>query len=301
MNLKMKTLAAAIVASAAVSTANANSLLFPYFTTANGAQSILTLTTTGIPGAAPTAFTGNVHYVYNYGASCTHFDGYGQMSQNDLMQHSLASSAAGGFGKVVGSDKSTPFYIPVNTTGFLTVTYGDDSTSQIAGEMLIADPTAGIFTAYAGITDGAATGEANYSGVTDSSFRLAWYPDFAATTNWYAVVVGNMSTAITGNADWKAQAAISNGGYVYDNDEVPYSGTVSKSITCSGTVSNKDLMNTAQLASVKNGGIMNISATFPTVTGAQGTGLVLTKLQTATSGAGALYAGKTFMTREVLP
>lgn len=297
MNLKMKTLAAAIVASAAVSTANANSLLFPYFTTANGAQSILTLTTTGTAGATPTSFNGPVHYVYNYGPSCTHFDGWGYMSGNDLMQHSLASPAAGGFGKVVGSDKSTPFHIPLNTSGFLTVTYGaDNNNSAILGEMLIADPTTGIFTAYAGISDGTASGEANFSNITDTNFRLAWYPDFAASTSWYVVVVGNMSSSIGSGSDWKGKAVITNNNFVYDNDEAPYSGTVNKTITCSGTVSNKDLMNAAQLASVKNGGIINIGVSSMSD---GGTGLVLTKLQTATSGVGAPYAGKTFLSREI--
>ena len=47
---------------AAAGTASANSLLFPFFTTASGAQSVLSLSNTGT-GAANQV----IHYVYNYG------------------------------------------------------------------------------------------------------------------------------------------------------------------------------------------------------------------------------------------
>ena len=47
---------------AAAGTASANSLLFPFFTTAAGAQSVLSLSNTGTAPANQV-----IHYVYNYG------------------------------------------------------------------------------------------------------------------------------------------------------------------------------------------------------------------------------------------
>ena len=93
---------------AAARTASANSLLFPYFTTTAGAQSVLSLSNTGtLP------VTQAVHYVYNYGTACTHYDASGSLTATDILSHSVAAPPAGGFGQVVGSDTSTPVYFPL--------------------------------------------------------------------------------------------------------------------------------------------------------------------------------------------
>ena len=82
---------------AAAGTASANSLLFPYFTTTSGAQSALSIVSNNNVAAAGET----LHYVYNYGPTCIHFDGNGKVTNNDLLQHSVAAPAAGGFGKAI--------------------------------------------------------------------------------------------------------------------------------------------------------------------------------------------------------
>jgi hypothetical protein len=245
-----KTLIAAAAGAAlmsAVGTANANALLFPYFTTATGAQSVLSLSNT-------TGNTQNVHYVYNYGTACTHFDATGTLTNNDILSHSIAQPAgfnttgvatagvagAGGFGKVVGTDTSTPVYFPLaNQQGFLVVsTTGAavGTTSGLQGSMAIVDPATGLVVSYAGINNGLVTSagvnEGNFANITDANFALATMPSALVTTSWYGVVVGDMNALITAGADWTAKATFSNNGNVYNNDEFAISGTVTKAITC---------------------------------------------------------------------
>lgn len=302
MNLKMKTLAAAVIATAAMSTANANSLLFPYFTTANGAQSVLSVSASGTAAVPET-----LHYVYNYGPACTHFDGNGSVTPNDLMQHSLLAPAAGGFGEVV-ADTSNPFYIPLRTEGFLTVTSTTPGAGIIAGDMVVADPSVGLMLSYAGITNGAGA-EGDYSAVVANdlipvpniagTLRLSWYANAIANTSWYNVVLGNMNAAIIGNRDWTATTVLSNGGIVYDNDENPFSGTVSKTTRCSGNIRTADLMNSAQVASVTNGAVLPLPVFADGDATDLSTSVVMTKMQAVLPAVGAPYAGTTLMHREV--
>lgn len=286
-----KTLIAASVGAlmlAAAGTASANSLLFPFFTTQAGATSILSLSTNA--GAAATGE--NLHYVYNYGASCTHYDGMGKMTNNDLMQHSIAAPSAGGFGKAVAGDKSTPFYFPLNDYGFMTVSTKSTATAMVSGEMAIADTNTGLVASYAGIsnnvvdTTGAQEGDfsAAAAGVNDLRFNLSFYASSVVpTTSWYGVVTGNMNPAIAGNRNWTGAASLANGGIAYDNDENQFSGLQSKTVTCAGIVTAKDLMNTAQQASVgANGGLLHVTNTpVPAAAGITdaSTGIVMTKLQ----------------------
>ncbi len=300
-----KTLIAASVGVAmfaAVGTASANSLLFPYFTTTSGAQSALSLSANANVAAAGET----LHYVYNYGPSCIHFDGNGKVTQNDLLQHSVAAPGAGGYGKAVGTDTSTPFYFPLaNTTGFLVVTNTTTpGAANITGDMAIVDPSTGLVASYAGITNASAT-EGDFSAViTDAKFNLSAYSSSVTDTSWFGVVAGNMNAAITGNRNWDAAALVSNQGVVYDNDEKPLSGTVTKKISCAGSFTATDLLTTAQAAAIgPNGGLIHALTTFPTAAGQldTGTGLVLSKLQFVKPAVGAPFAGKMFLLREAAP
>ena len=296
-----KTLLAAAAGAAlmsAVGTANANSLLFPYFTTATGAQSVLSLTNT-------TGNTQALHYVYNYGSACTHFDASGSMTQNDILTHSIASVAAGGFGKAVSTDTSTPVHFPLaNQTGFLVVssTTAGSTAQGIQGSMAIVDPASGLVVSYAGISNGqntlvgAGNNEGNFAAITDVNFALATLPSALVTTSWYTVIVGDMSTAIANGTDWTANATFTNNGNVYNNDEVAFSGTVTKKITCAGSIASADLMTGAQAAAVgTNGGL--IKATAGTLA-ADASGAVLMKMQSVQAATGAPFAGKQFLHRE---
>jgi hypothetical protein len=284
--------------------ANANSLLFPYFTTTSGAQSVLSLSNAGV-SVAPAAQ--DIHYVYNYGSGCTHFDGHGSLTANDILSHSIASTSAGGFGKVVGSDASTPFYMPLaNQTGFLVVSSKTTaSTDALRGSMAIVDPTTGLVVSYAGIDNAAdttTTGEGDFSANTDVNFPLTFLPSSVVTTSWYGVVVGNMNADITAGRNWTAGASFTNNGAVYDNDEHSLSGTVTKTITCAGPIVASDLMNGAQLAAIgPNGGFVKTkaSAVAPVApsTGTM-TGVVMMKMQYVLPSVGGAFGGKQFLHRE---
>jgi hypothetical protein len=287
-----------------VTNSSANSLLFPYFTTANGAQSALAIYSNRV---TPTGET--LHYVYNYGPDCTHFDGNGKVTANDVLQHSVAAPGAGGYGKAVGSDTSTPFYLPVaNTYGFLTVTnkntvvvsvaLGGAVDAAISGDMAIVDPNTGLVTSYAGMSNGLDTSipanEGNF-GWLYQTYNLGFYPTNLVDTSWYGVVVGNMNGAITGNRNWTATALVSNGGVVYDNEEHPFSGNVAKKLTCAGNIALSDLMTTAQMNSVSaTGGLIHAVVT-PGAGVDNATGVILTKIQTVKAAVGAPFAGRTFL------
>ncbi len=295
--------AAGVALMSAVGTASANSLLFPYFTTATGAQSVLSLSNAG---AAPA--TEAIHYVYNYGSACTHFDASGSLTANDILSHSIAATSAGGFGKVVSTDTSTPVYFPLaNQTGFLVVSSRTTaSIDALRGSMAIVDPATGLVVSYAGIDNNLATNagdEGDFSAIVDLNFPLTSMPSALVTTSWYGVVVGDMNAAIAGGLNWGGSVSISNRGTgVWNNDENLVSGTSTKTLRCSGPIVASDLMNAAQAAEVgTNGSLVKAEATsVAAVAPAVGTatGLVLMKMQAVQAAAGAPFAGKQFLHRE---
>jgi len=289
----------------AVGTASANSLLFPYFTTVTGAQSVLSLSNAGISVAAA---ANSIHYVYNYGASCVHFDALGNLTANDILSHSIAATTAGGFGKVVGTDTSTPVYFPLSgNVGFLVVSTKTTATTDgLRGSMAIVDTNSGLVASYPGIDNAldssVAANEGNFATITDLNFPLTFMPAATVATSWYGVVVGNMSPAITAGANWGPGISFSNQGQIWNNDEVAFSGTTTKTITCAGSIVPTDLMTTAQAAAVgTNGGFIKaggtaVASTAPAVGAA--TGAVLMKMQQVQAAVGAPFAGKQFQHRE---
>jgi len=294
--------AAGVALMSAVGTASANSLLFPYFTTAVGAQSVLSLSNTG---AAPA--TQAIHYVYNYGPSCVHFDKSGSLTANDILSHSIAATTAGGFGLVVAGDKSTPVYFPLSgQVGFLVVSSKTTaSTDALRGSMAIVDTNSGLVASYAGIDNAltnAAADEGNFSANIDLNFPLTFMPQGIVATSWYNVVVGDMSGAIAAGANWGPGLSWSNQGFIWDNDENQISGTTAKTITCAGSFAPTDLMTTAQASQVTTtGGLLKVLATPVAATApalGAATGAVLMKMQQVQPAVGAPFAGKQFQHRE---
>jgi hypothetical protein len=285
--------AAGVALMSAAGTASANSLLFPYFTTASGAASILSLTNTSTSTEA-------LHYVYNYGATCIHYDASGSMTANDILSHSIANTPLGPVGKIVAADTSTPVYFPLANTGFLIVsTKTTNTTVGLQGSMAIIDTNTGLVASYPGISNGlntlVAANEGNFAAITDVNFALAFMPSSMVTTTWYGVVAGDQSTAIAGGANWTGVATFTNNGQIYNNDEVAYSGTTTKAITCAGGVAPTELMTAAQAAAVgANGGLIKATAAMS----AGGTGVVMTKLQQTAASLGSVYGGKQFLHRE---
>jgi hypothetical protein len=300
--------AAGVALMSAVGTASANSLLFPYFTTATGAQSVVSLSTgaNGVVNGAKAATTEALHYVYNYGSTCTHFDFNGSMTNNDLLTHSVAAPAQGGFGKAIGTDTSTPVYLPVKDTyGFLVVSTRTTARTDLRGQMAIVDPATGLVVSYAAIDNAADTNnqanEGNFStvalgGGTDVNFALTALPATLTTTSWYAVLAGDMSARIFGGLDWNATSTVTNNGFIWDNDENPYSGVKTKAVTCSSHLAQSDLMNGAQINSVGASGAY-VKATFGTLA-AGATGAYVVKMQAVQAAVGAPFAGKQFLHRE---
>lgn len=296
MNKQMKKSLMAVAVGAAlaagITAANAESLLFPYWSTQNGTTSILSLSAgTLAPGA-------KIHYVWNYGSSCTHYDNYGALTSNDLIQQFV--SAPAGTPPLFG-DKSTPAYFPPisgGSYGFLVVSdiVGTAGTAAgnlgtLRGQMVIASASAGIVTSYSGIPQTAAGNEGNFSGLNATQYRLSWYPSSVVNpTAWYAVVTGDMSGAIAAGSNWGGTATYTNGGQVYGRDEDAYSGAVTGTVTCAGSLTPSSFMNAAQMASVTNGGLVNVTFT----PAAPATGVILTKLETTT----ALGGTNTFITPE---
>lgn len=310
-----KTLLAAAAGVALMGAASANSLLFPYWTTANGAQSVLSIYgNNNIIGNA-SGFE-SLHYVYNYGPACTHFDGFGRITRNDMLQHSVASTAAGGFGMAVATDTSRPFYFPskdANSYGFLVVSTRTTAgaTELISGEMVVADPSTGLMASYAGISNHLDTtiagNEGNFAAITDQRFNLGFFSPAVAATSWYGVVVGDMSAKIAAGADWDGNNVTTNNGVIYDNEERPYSGTVTKRIQCAGSFTQHDLMNSAQKDAIAGSGGLIHATSLPWATDAGGnpvspsTGLVLMKMQLVQSAVGKPFAGFNFLHREMAP
>lgn len=291
--------AAGVALMSAVGTASANSLLFPYFTTVTGAQSVLTLSNAGTTPA-----TEALHYVYNYGSSCVHYDASGSMTANDVLSHSVASTTAGGFGKTVSSDTSTPVYFPLSgQTGFVVVSSKTTaSTDALRGSMAIIDTAAsGLVVSYAGIDNALATNaalEGNFAAITDVNFPLVSLPSGLVTTSWFTVVVGDMNAAIAAGANWDGKVTFSNNGNVYNNDEVAYSGTTTKAVTCQGSITSGDLMTAAQAASVgTNGSLVKTRGTTTAPTLGTTTGAVLMKMQTVLPAAG-VYGNRMLQHRE---
>jgi hypothetical protein len=287
----------AALASAGITAANAASLLFPYWSTQNGTTSILSLSTGTV--VAPAAGTlGNIHYVWNYGKDCTHFDNYGTMTSNDLLQQFVSQPA--GTPALFG-DKSKPNYFPQlqgGSYGFLVV--ADDAGSPasptgaagtLRGQMIVASAAAGIVTAYNGIESAStSTIEGDFSNLNATAYRLSWYPQSVAGTSWYAVATGNMNAAIVAGANWNGAATYTNNGQVYGRDEDAYSGSMTGKFTCSASMTPESFMNSAQIASATNGGLVNVNFTPATGT----TGVLMTKLETTT----ALGGANTFVTGE---
>lgn len=309
MNKQIKKSLMAVAVGAAlasgITAANAASLLFPYWSTQNGTTSILSLSTGTV--AAPALGTlGNIHYVWNYGSSCTHFDNYGTMTSNDLLQQFVSQPA--GTPALFG-DKSTPAYFPQlagGSYGFLVVS--DDAGSPatatgaagtLRGQMIVASAAAGIVTAYNGLENGNTT-EGDFSNLNATAYRLSWYPQSVAGTSWYAVATGNMNAAIIAGTNWNGAATYTNNGQVYGRDEDAYSGSMTGQFTCSASMTPESFMNSAQIASATNGGLVNVTFAPGTTTagvftaGAPGVGVVLTKLETTT----ALGGTNTFVTGE---
>lgn len=274
------------------------------------------------PNAAVAGSGGNIHYVWNIfqggltsagGAkTCQHIDAYGWMSPNDVAFQEISQPVSGitdssvpallpqlGAGVVQGFlvvSNVTAANVPGTTTAGLAAgaaaSGSTATTPTLEGQMIVADPTTGSLFAYNGIvgnnTAAGSTAEGDFSNITATNFGLSWYPQSNAgvasfNTSYYALAVGNMSAAITGQTNWTTTTS----GLVsspYNNDEVlPYSGTTPVTMGCAASFPLSGMMNAAQYAVVgKSGGQADLK--FTVAGGASG--VVLTKIDAVQLGKG---------------
>ena len=201
-------------------------------------------------------------------------------------------------------------YFPLaDQTGFLVVSSKSTASADaLRGSMAIVDRATGLVVSYAGIDNaadtstGAAGKEGDFSGITDLKFPLTFLPGALVTTSWFGVAVGDMGPAIAVGANWGPGISFANGGQVFNNEEVPFSGAAVKAFNCSGSFAPADLMTSAQAAAIgSNGGLIKASGTvLPSVFPAQGaaTGAVLMKMQAVQPAVGGAFGGKQFLHRE---
>lgn len=281
------------LAAGAVSTANANSLLFPFFASQGNTESYLLMSN------GPAA---NLHYAWYYGnrtssgalsTGCNHFDTYGSMTANDLQMQGMTVQAmdANGVsgGVAVFPNGSMGAGLPQNLNpnggglgnlpvdGFLVVstvtavpTTGTTTAAQdLTGQMVVYDPNAGILFAYAGIDSSknstTPTDEGDFSKITANQYVVNWYPQSPSLvqTQWYAIAVGNMKASLVGGTNWTGGAAFTNAGNtVYNNKEVAYSGAAGGSFTCRTLLQPSSFLTAAQVAATgPTGGLARVSFT----------------------------------------
>ena len=300
----MAAAAGAVLATVGMSAANANTLLFPYFSTQGGASSFLMLRS----GPNILGTSKNVHFTWNLFADangnllpglttstpaqqCVHVDNYASMTPNDVLFTEMSMPDP-------YTDKSTPTYLPQGLNGgkpmggFLVVSDtstagGATADSTLTGQMIVADPNLGAVYAYNGIDGSSANAsDGDFSNITAKNFYLSWYPQGGANviqgTAWYALAVGNMSEQINLQANWAPTGKLTVS-QPYNNDEVAsYSGKQDPTVGCASVYSLQNLLTAAQYQQIApTGGQVNI--TYAPVSAAPNlaTGLVVLKADTA--------------------
>lgn len=215
-NLIAASVAAALAAGAGVAVAGTKgttNLLFPFFTTATGSYTFLTvaLQNPGVPAS------GNlpVHFTYAYKATtaansvgCGHIDGDATMTANDLMMMEVRDQVD--MSAVFGDTTSKPKYFPntaasANQQGFIIVNnasgsvYGSGAvyeSGMLYGEARIINTVSGLAMGYS--TDDLHTTTSpnpdfSTSAAPDGQFDVkvtTLFPSPTVSTNWYILPMG---------------------------------------------------------------------------------------------------------------
>lgn len=281
--MKMKALSFAIGAVMAIGSTQVQSdeLLFPYFKSGNGAysflsmQSFFTLPTLG----GLTALTDDkpIHYVVNYDdavqGACTHFDFFGSMTDNDMIQQTVNNPAFSTLDlPALFGDASTANYLlsAGETEGFVMVADLSPEASFF-GQMIVVDTVLGTVAAYKGINDilnfnnvnvlppvptlqPTVQGNFNTLGFTTHlTHMFSWYPEWAVDTSWFVLVTG---TDMGRAAGWDGRTQLFPVvGAVWDRDENPISGQRTRNIQCYATIDRTDFLNGAQQLATVDGGL----------------------------------------------
>ena len=290
---------AAMVAGA-MSSANADSLLFPYVPVKSG-------------------------------TTCSHYvDYFGAITAHNLLQQTVAAPSQSGLDlqAIFGGTKGTPGYpsIPAadyanGLNGYLVVSTFDTAgaayvpATPLYGDMIVVDPTQGTVMSYQGMSNqGAAEGDFSALAATHSNiFNLSWYPTDATTgtggiagTSWNVLQLNTAAaTPMTMNGFAPATVTIQNAdtlnGYVYNRNEATASGFSSTTVGCTGAfnLAPGGVLTGPQLTFAAGGGTLDVRADTnvgsTSATSLPANNLIMYKVQSTA----ALGASKAFLAREM--
>jgi len=277
--MKKKTLAAAMSLGMALGAAQvqADSLLFPFYQTGNGAWTFLTLATD-----SPAA----LHYVWNYDdlttavRECQHEDAFGTMTAWDLAHQTVAHPSLSGLDlpAAFGDNSVVNYSLVSPAQGFMMVSDQVPFESSINGQAIVFDSGNNLLSALKGLNNPGSTAIGTWNSIFTShnAFDMTWYPAAIVDTSWYVLVTGTNMDVVT---NWQGQVQLFQIlGLVFDQDENPRSGNVPLNITCHRTIHRSDIMTAAQVTH-SNGGGWVWEAVNPVAGNA--TGALMVKIESA--------------------
>lgn len=293
MNLKkhVMAVAAGLAMGAAVTGAQAaDSLVFPYITSATGTYTFISLVNDGSVGneriyhmAYRTKVSGSAN-----SSACQHFDGSGATTPADLMQFEVANRVSFA---AFGDTTSAPVTMAAATTtreGFLLVeTYDSGNVaagSNTFGEATLISAASGLAYTYNAVASAGDFGPAMLVPLTTSDRMFQWYPTAAATSRLYVLPTHTAASMRNVDLTTTIQSATLNAfadPSAMDNNEKAWSGVIPTGVKCFGSVALADLIQPDTLEKVKNGGFMAVA--FNQSTADTSSGWLASKLQTSTA------------------
>ncbi len=276
----LKKLAVATAVSTAIGVggmAQADSVFFPFVTTADGAYTFLTVVNdaVSVDGDEFSHTTQNLHFYYGYKAvdaaaddACNHRDYVLSVTDNAILQVEV-----GGKLDLITDFNDPAGYgvgflpIPAGNQGFASVENEDTNNIPLFGEGIVIDAASGLNTAYAGV-ESTVNSNPDWTSIGATEFVTSWYPTDIVSVSWYALALGQRS-AMTPNAGggvylWvrpETDTTGSNWGSFYrdgrGNNELYVSGTRHTRLRCWGTFALEDLLGDKSTV-VKHGGWMSV-------------------------------------------
>ena len=278
MNLKMKTLAAAMIAAGTLGTAQASQALFPYVVNSTTVTTIVSVVDVG-PGYMQSGVR-TLHYALWYkdgakaednSAACVEVNQYLPSSLNDIQTVDLG-------GKFGSTTKGVLFNDPsINNNwkasnkrfdmanlatkplrGYLVV---DDLAPLSVGSEPLIEGEAMVFEFATGATWGYTAGRSvDGDFTTDTDINVAPFQNVSVKpwgeiqTKFFVTPIDN-EMLLSGNNNRKATLEMDRSGAVmYDRDENPVSGAVKQSVVCVGAVNAESLITASAKTLLPDGG-----------------------------------------------
>jgi len=289
MNLKMKTLAAAMIAAGTMGAAQASGVLFPYVVNSNSVTTIVTVIDTNTGYAA--GHTNELHWVlwYKDGASvddktanCKEVNQWLPTSTNDMQTVDLGGKFGATTKGVLFNDpsinndwkKTNKRFDMANLDskplrGYLVI---DDAVPQVASNVSTLEGEAMVLEFASGASWGYTAGRTVDSGfhldndITFTSPQNVSIKPWGETNTLFFVtpIDGNM---IDGNniAAGATLSMLKNGVAMYDRDENPVSGSVSFPVNCVSSVPADKLITSSAKTLLPDGGWGSLTTTYATV------------------------------------